>query len=279
MPSAAPAGRPAVSAESRAPAGRGGLAAAPQPGAHVLSRRGAEAPARPDGAAHPGRPAGPVAGDLRRDLQPDPRHPHRQPALPELPGAGHHRPVRPVRRHFLRHPDHLGTRRRRADQAARHPDAPRPRSSSASRSRPASGRSPRWWWSWCCRPSWACTLSSNPCTSSGAFVVVMLGSAFFSCLSMTVAGVVLKRDRLMGIGQMITMPLFFASNALYPVTIMPGWLRVLSKVNPLSYEVDALRGMLTGASGPRRTGLCRARRLGRRRRRRPSSSLVGRLAR
>jgi ABC-2 type transport system permease protein len=45
---------------------------------------------------------------------------------------------------------------------------------------------------------------------------------------------------------MITMPLFFASNALYPVKIMPGWVRVLSKVNPLSYEVDALRGLLIG---------------------------------
>jgi ABC-2 type transport system permease protein len=43
------------------------------------------------------------------------------------------------------------------------------------------------------------------------------------------------------------MPLFFASNALYPVSIMPGWLRALSKVNPLSYEVDALRGMLIRA--------------------------------
>jgi ABC-2 type transport system permease protein len=27
---------------------------------------------------------------------------------------------------------------------------------------------------------------------------------------------------------------------------MPDWLRILSKVNPLSYEVDALRGMLIG---------------------------------
>ena len=89
-------------------------------------------------------------------------------------------------------------------------------------------------------------LTSNPFAILGVFVVVMLGSTFFSCLSMTVAGVVLKRDRLMGIGQMITMPLFFASNALYPVSIMPEWLRVLSKVNPLSYEVDALRGLLIG---------------------------------
>jgi len=41
---------------------------------------------------------------------------------------------------------------------------------------------------------------------------------------MTIAGLVLKRDRLMGIGQAITMPLFFASNALYPIQLMPHWL-------------------------------------------------------
>ncbi|MGH2851186.1 MAG: ABC transporter permease [Solirubrobacteraceae bacterium] len=92
------------------------------------------------------------------------------------------------------------------------------------------------------------TLSTNPLHILATFVIVMLGSAFFSCLSMTIAGVVLRRDRLMGIGQMMTMPLFFASNALYPVSIMPGWLTVLSHVNPLSYEVDALRGLLVGSS-------------------------------
>ena len=50
----------------------------------------------------------------------------------------------------------------------------------------------------------------------------------------------------MGIGQAITMPLFFASNALYPLAIMPAWLQAISRVNPLSYEVDALRGLLIG---------------------------------
>ena len=38
--------------------------------------------------------------------------------------------------------------------------------------------------------------------------------------------------------------MFFASNALYPVDVMPPWLRWLSAVNPLSYEVNALRGLL-----------------------------------
>jgi ABC-2 type transport system permease protein len=75
---------------------------------------------------------------------------------------------------------------------------------------------------------------------------VMLGAAFFACLSMTLAGLVRSRDRLMGIGQAITMPLFFASNALYPVDVMPSWLHVISTINPLSYEVNALRAMLIG---------------------------------
>jgi ABC-2 type transport system permease protein len=91
-------------------------------------------------------------------------------------------------------------------------------------------------------------LSADPVHWLATFVVVMFGSAFFSCLSMTMAGVLMKRDRLMGFGQLMTMPLFFASNALYPVAVMPGWLRALSRVNPLSYEVDALRGLLVGTA-------------------------------
>ena len=90
------------------------------------------------------------------------------------------------------------------------------------------------------------SLTTNPLKLTGAAVAVSLGTVFFACLSMTIAGLVMSRDRLMGIGQAITMPLFFASNALYPVAIMPAWLKALSAVNPLSYEVSALRGLLIG---------------------------------
>lgn len=92
-------------------------------------------------------------------------------------------------------------------------------------------------------------LTVNPLRILAAMAIVVLGAAFFACLSMTLAGLVRNRDRLMGIGQAITMPLFFASNALYPVDIMPEWLRVLSAVNPLSYEVNALRALLLGTPG------------------------------
>ena len=92
------------------------------------------------------------------------------------------------------------------------------------------------------------TFTDNPLKIVGALIILALGSAFFSCLSMTLAGLVVARDRLMGIGQAITMPLFFSSSALYPEKIMPGWLQVISKVNPLSYEVEALRGLLIGTA-------------------------------
>jgi ABC-2 type transport system permease protein len=93
-------------------------------------------------------------------------------------------------------------------------------------------------------------LTDNPLKIAGAALIVVLGAGFFATLSMTLAGLALSRDRLMGIGQAITMPLFFASNALYPVKIMPGWVQVITKINPLSYQVNALRGLLIGTSAP-----------------------------
>lgn len=93
------------------------------------------------------------------------------------------------------------------------------------------------------------TLTVNPLRWLGVVAAVVIGTAFFACLSMTIAGIAMSRDRLMGIGQAITMPLFFASNALYPVALMPAWVRWLGHINPLSYEVDALRDLLIGTPG------------------------------
>jgi ABC-2 type transport system permease protein len=52
----------------------------------------------------------------------------------------------------------------------------------------------------------------------------------------------------MGIGQVLTMPVFFASNAIYPISVMPGWLQAVARVNPLTYQVDALRTLMLSPS-------------------------------
>jgi len=80
----------------------------------------------------------------------------------------------------------------------------------------------------------------------GVLLVVILGSALFSTFSLIIACLVKTRERFMGIGQVMTMPLFFASNAIYPISIMPGWLKVIAHINPLSYEVDLLRALMLG---------------------------------
>lgn len=84
---------------------------------------------------------------------------------------------------------------------------------------------------------------------AGVLAAVMIGAAVFSSFSLLVACLVKTRERFMGIGQVLTMPLFFASNAIYPIEVMPSWLKVIAHVNPLTYLVDALRAlMLEGGS-------------------------------
>jgi ABC-2 type transport system permease protein len=82
----------------------------------------------------------------------------------------------------------------------------------------------------------------------GALVLLLLGTASFACLSMVLAALLKTRERFMGIGQLVMMPLFFASSALYPIAIMPAWLRYIARVNPLTYEVHGIRQMLLGVS-------------------------------
>jgi ABC-2 type transport system permease protein len=84
----------------------------------------------------------------------------------------------------------------------------------------------------------------EPLALLGVVVFVFLGAALFSTLSLIIACLVKTRERFMGMGQLMTMPLFFASNAIYPISIMPGWLQTVARVNPLSYEVDGLRTLM-----------------------------------
>ena len=78
----------------------------------------------------------------------------------------------------------------------------------------------------------------------GVLLIVMLGAACFSIFSIIVACLVKSREGFNGMGQLMTMPLFFASNAIYPIEIMPPWLQFVSRINPLTYQVDALRSVM-----------------------------------
>jgi ABC-2 type transport system permease protein len=93
-------------------------------------------------------------------------------------------------------------------------------------------------------------LNLHPVAIAGVILIVLLGAACFTIFSLIIACVVKSRERFNGFGQLMTMPLFFASNAIYPLALMPPWLQVLSHLNPLTYQVDALRGVMLANSTP-----------------------------
>jgi ABC-2 type transport system permease protein len=87
----------------------------------------------------------------------------------------------------------------------------------------------------------------HPLNIALVIALIALGSGLFALFSLIIACIVKTRERFMGMGQVLTMPIFFASNAIYPIALMPDWLKVISYLNPLTYEVDALRALMLSA--------------------------------
>ena len=85
---------------------------------------------------------------------------------------------------------------------------------------------------------------ANPLYLLAAFLILFLVSGGFAAISIFVASIMKTRERFMGLGQALIMPLFFASNALYPIDMMPSALQYVAIFNPLTYAVDAVRGLM-----------------------------------
>ena len=92
-------------------------------------------------------------------------------------------------------------------------------------------------------PASRASLVVGKALSSGVRSIVQ-GAGLFATFSLIIACLVRTRERFMAIGQLLTMPMFFASNAIYPLDLMPGWLKVIAHINPLTYLVDVLRGLM-----------------------------------
>lgn len=80
-------------------------------------------------------------------------------------------------------------------------------------------------------------------------VIPALGVLILICVALTsvgagIASLVEDFQGFQGINNLLVMPLFFLSNALYPLDTVPKLLRVISTYNPISYMVDALRYLL-----------------------------------
>jgi ABC-2 type transport system permease protein len=88
------------------------------------------------------------------------------------------------------------------------------------------------------------TFDFTPINILGVIGIIILAATCFACLSIVFASLLRRRERFMGVIQLITMPLFFASNALYPLEAMPPILQDFTRINPLYYVVDGFRSLL-----------------------------------
>jgi ABC-2 type transport system permease protein len=81
-----------------------------------------------------------------------------------------------------------------------------------------------------------------------AIVVMLLIALLFTALGTAIASVLEDMQGFQLIINFLVMPLFFLSGALFPLEGLPVALTVLTRIDPLSYGIDALRGLLVGTA-------------------------------
>jgi ABC-2 type transport system permease protein len=77
-------------------------------------------------------------------------------------------------------------------------------------------------------------------------ILTLIGELLLLSFTLTAFGVMMAArikqfQAFMALTQMLVMPLFFLSGALYPLSGLPAWLTVLTRIDPLTYIVDPMR--------------------------------------
>ena len=79
-----------------------------------------------------------------------------------------------------------------------------------------------------------------------ALLLTLVGELLLLSFTLTAFGVMMAAritqfQAFMALTQMLVMPLFFLSGALYPLNGLPGWLTILTRIDPLTYVVGPMR--------------------------------------
>lgn len=81
-----------------------------------------------------------------------------------------------------------------------------------------------------------------------ALGILIIMSIALTSLGAGIASMVNDFQGFQGINNLIILPLFFLSSALYPLNNVPEPLKIISSLNPISYMVDAMRYFLSNQS-------------------------------
>ena len=84
----------------------------------------------------------------------------------------------------------------------------------------------------------------TPLNIFGVYAAIFLLSVGLSSVFLALALRSTRQETQMAIVNLINLPLMFASNSLFPISMMPDWIQVIVRVNPVSYLTDALRQLV-----------------------------------
>jgi ABC-2 type transport system permease protein len=84
----------------------------------------------------------------------------------------------------------------------------------------------------------------DPMLILGIFALQLLLAFSITAFGVMIAVRIKQMQSFMGVMQMIVMPMFFISGALFPASGLPGWLTVLNRLDPLTYAVDPMRRLV-----------------------------------
>jgi len=92
--------------------------------------------------------------------------------------------------------------------------------------------------------AWAVHVPYSVTLVLGVFALQLLLAFSITAFGVMAAARVTQMLSFMGLMQMIVMPMFFLSGALFPVTNLPGWLAFLNRIDPLTYAVSPMRSLV-----------------------------------
>jgi ABC-2 type transport system permease protein len=78
----------------------------------------------------------------------------------------------------------------------------------------------------------------------GVFAAVFLLGVGLSSIFIAIAVRSTRIETQMAVMNLLNLPLLFASNALFPTSLMPDWLKPVTQVNPITYVTDANRQLI-----------------------------------
>ncbi len=84
----------------------------------------------------------------------------------------------------------------------------------------------------------------NPVLIVQIFILQLFLAFSITAFGVMIAVRIKQMQSFMGVMQMIVMPMFFISGALFPVSGLPRWLAVLNRLDPLTYAVDPMRRLV-----------------------------------